>query len=96
MATVILARHGRTTANTSGVLAGRGKGVHLDEQGMEQARAAAERLSGLPLAAIVTSPLERCKQTAQAVNQRQPTRLKVASERGLLECDYGRDRKSVV
>src|SRR3954447_6126034 len=47
MATVILARHGRTTANASGVLAGRTKGVHLDEKGVEQACEAGERLAGL-------------------------------------------------
>jgi probable phosphomutase (TIGR03848 family) len=89
MATVILARHGRTTANATGVLAGRTKGVGLDEHGVEQARSAGARLAGLPLAAIVTSPLERCRQTAREVNAAQPARLKVASERGLLECDYG-------
>lgn len=89
MALVILARHGRTTANATGVLAGRTKGVGLDERGVEQARAAGERLARLPLAAIVTSPLERCRQTAREVNAAQPARLKVASDRGLLECDYG-------
>lgn len=89
MATVILARHGRTAANATGVLAGRTKGVSLDEQGVAQARAAAERLSGLPLAAIVTSPLERCRETARELNAAQPSRLRVAAERGLLECDYG-------
>jgi probable phosphomutase (TIGR03848 family) len=89
MATVILARHGRTTANATGVLAGRGKGVHLDEHGLEQARAAGKRLAGLPLAAIVTSPLERCRETAREINRTQATPLRVANERGLLECDYG-------
>ncbi len=89
MATVILARHGRTTANAAGVLAGRGKGVHLDEHGLDEARTAGERLAGLPLAAIVTSPLERCKETARAISRAQPSPLRVATERGLLECDYG-------
>jgi probable phosphomutase (TIGR03848 family) len=89
MATVILARHGRTTANATGVLAGRTKGVGLDDLGIGQARAAGERLSGLPLAAIVTSPLERCRQTAREIGAAQPTSLRVATERGLLECDYG-------
>ena len=66
MATVILARHGRTAANTGGVLAGRSKGVHLDETGIAQAEAAA-RAAGRasPLAAVVTSPLERCRETAK-------------------------------
>ena len=66
MATVILARHGRTAANNGGVLAGRTKGVHLDETGVAQARAAAGRLDGLQLAAVVTSPLERCRETARS------------------------------
>src|SRR5690349_21757813 len=85
MATVILARHGRTTANTGGVLAGRSKGVHLDETGEEQARAAAERLSGLTLAAVVTSPLERCRETARLM----APGVRALSDRRLLECDYG-------
>lgn len=89
MATVILARHGRTTANASGILAGRGKGVHLDEHGLEQAKAMGDRLVGLPLSAIVTSPLERCKETAREIARAQPNPIKVTSERGLLECDYG-------
>ncbi len=89
MATVILARHGRTTANATGVLAGRSKGVHLDDHGLEQARAAAERLAVLPLAAVVSSPLERCRETAREIGRAQPSPLKPVTERGLLECDYG-------
>ena len=85
MATVILARHGRTTANTGGVLAGRTKGVHLDETGEAQARAAAERLDGLSLAAVVTSPLERCRETATLM----APGVRPVSDRRLLECDYG-------
>ena len=67
MTTVILLRHGRTTANAGGVLAGWTPGVHLDETGRAQVAAVAERLAKVPLAAIVTSPLERCRQTAEAV-----------------------------
>jgi probable phosphomutase (TIGR03848 family) len=89
MATLILARHGRTTANVTGVLAGRSKGVHLDDTGLEQARAAAERLAGLPLAAVVSSPLERCRETAREIVREQGAPPKVSTERGLLECDYG-------
>src|SRR5690242_9992401 len=89
MATLVLARHGRTTANVSGVLAGRSRGVHLDEHGLEQVRAAAERLAGVPIAAVVTSPLERCRETAKVIARRQDPPSKVSSERGLLECDYG-------
>jgi probable phosphomutase (TIGR03848 family) len=89
MATVILARHGRTIANATGVLAGRSKGVHLDEKGVAQARAAGERLAQLQLATVVSSPLERCRETAKEINKLQPGPLKIATERGLVECDYG-------
>jgi len=89
MATVILARHGRTSANTSGVLAGRSKGVHLDELGEKQAAAAGARVAGVPLAAIVTSPLERCRETAVAISKAQATRLTVRAEKALAEVDYG-------
>jgi probable phosphomutase (TIGR03848 family) len=85
MATVILARHGRTAANATGVLAGRSKGVHLDDTGTAQARAAAERLAGLELAAVVSSPLERCRETARLLVPGQKT----LSDRRLVECDYG-------
>jgi probable phosphomutase (TIGR03848 family) len=67
VSTVILLRHGRTTANTGGVLAGWTPGVQLDEAGVAQAQAVGERLAKVPLAAIVSSPLERCLQTAEAV-----------------------------
>lgn len=85
MATVILARHGRTRANAGGVLAGRSPGVQLDDHGRSQATAAASRLEGLPLAAVVSSPLARCRETARLlVPDREPE-----VERGLVECDYG-------
>src|SRR4051794_31682395 len=61
--TVLLVRHGRTTANTAGVLAGWTEGVSLDEAGQAQVRALAQRLAGVPLAAVVSSPLQRCKET---------------------------------
>jgi probable phosphomutase (TIGR03848 family) len=65
--TVILLRHGRTTANTGGVLAGWTPGVRLDETGEAQVAAVGERLAKVPLAAVVSSPLERCAQTAAAI-----------------------------
>ena len=52
MPTVILVRHGRSSANTSGTLAGRTPGVKLDDTGVQQAAAVAQRLAELPLAAI--------------------------------------------
>jgi probable phosphomutase (TIGR03848 family) len=87
MATVILARHGRTSANATGVLAGRTPGVRLDEVGTDQARAAARRLEGLTLAAAFTSPLQRCRETSSLLLAGSGVKPRV--EKGLNECDYG-------
>jgi probable phosphomutase (TIGR03848 family) len=89
--TVLLLRHG-LTAMTGPVLAGRTPGVHLDERGTAQAAAVADRLAVLPLAAVVTSPLERCAETARAVTRAQKAAGRTVpqrSDRRLLECDYG-------
>jgi probable phosphomutase (TIGR03848 family) len=85
--TVLLLRHGRSTANTSGVLAGWTPGVALDDRGREQAEAIALRLGGLPLAAIVSSPLQRCQETVAPLVKK--TGLKRATEKRLGECRYG-------
>ncbi len=88
MATVLLVRHGRTTANVDGTLAGTSPGVLLDDRGVDQARRLAERLAPLHAARIVTSPLERCRQTAELlVGDRSDPPVDV--EVGLTECDYG-------
>ncbi|GAB6987430.1 histidine phosphatase family protein [Nocardioides pyridinolyticus] len=89
MATVILVRHGRTTANTAGTLAGRLPGVRLDDTGSEQAARTGERLAVVPLAGVVSSPLERCKQTAKAIVRAHPAAPRLSTERGITECDYG-------
>src|SRR3954468_7984176 len=85
--TVVLLRHGRTTANTGGVLAGWTPGVQLDEKGQQQAQAVAERLAEVPLAAIVSSPPERCVHTATTVAAGRE--LTVQTDDRLGEARYG-------
>lgn len=85
--TVILLRHGRSTSNTAGILAGRSDGVDLDDKGNAQATEIVERVSGLAIRAVVSSPLLRCLQTVEplaAALGLQP----VADDR-LSEVDYG-------
>ena len=84
MATVLLLRHGRTTANATGTLAGR-TAVGLDDAGVGQARAVGERLSGVALATVVSSPLLRCRQTLDAALPG----VDPVIEPGLVECGYG-------
>ena len=87
MATVILLRHGRSTANVAGVLAGRSPGVDLDDVGRAQAEALPARLEHVRIDRIVSSPLERCRQTVAplAVDRDLPVHV----EDDLAEVDYG-------
>ena len=87
VATLILLRHGRSSANGAGVLAGRMPGVGLDETGLAQAGRLVERLAGVPLADIVQSPLERCAQTVAPLAVARGLDPTVEPE--LSEVDYG-------
>ena len=88
MSTLLLVRHG-LTALTGPVLTGRTPGVHLDERGQKQAAALAQRMAVVPLSAVVTSPLERCVETAQAVRDAQPGEPEWQVDERLIECGYG-------
>ena len=87
MTTLILLRHGRSSANVAGVLAGRTPGVELDEKGREQADKVVERLAGVPIAEIVCSPMLRCEQTVAPLAKDRG--LTPVTEDDLAEVDYG-------
>ena len=89
MATVLLVRHGRTAANSAGVLAGRSPGVELDEVGRAQAATLGERLVPVPLTKIISSPLQRCRQTAHALLAARSEPVPSSIESRLTECGYG-------
>jgi probable phosphomutase (TIGR03848 family) len=89
MATVLLVRHGRTTANAAGILAGRAAGVGLDQIGRDQAALTGTRIAAVPLVAVVASPLERCQQTAEYIIDRQAGTPHTSVDPDLTECDYG-------
>lgn len=85
--TVILLRHGRSTANTARTLAGRTPGVGLDETGHTQASALCARLDGLPVEAVVRSPLMRCRETIEPLAT--ALGLEPEVDDRLIEVDYG-------
>ncbi|MET8853244.1 histidine phosphatase family protein [Amycolatopsis sp. NPDC004625] len=87
MSTVILLRHGKSTANGSGILAGRSPKVNLDDTGRAQAEKLVERFDGVPLAGLVVSPMLRCKQTVGPLAAARG--LEKVVEPGLSEVDYG-------
>ncbi len=83
MTVMILIRHGRSTANARGVLAGRGEGVALDEHGRGQAAALQPVLAHVEH--IYSSPMARCVETAAGAGFAEP---RIVDD--LNECDYGR------
>ncbi len=87
MTTLILLRHGRSSANVAGVLAGRTPGVELDDTGRVQADKVVDRLAGVPLARIVCSPMLRCEQTVAPLAEARE--LVPVTEPELAEVDYG-------
>ena len=84
--TLILVRHA-VTAQTGPLLSGRAPGIPLSEDGQAQAKATAERLAALPIAAVYASPIERTTETAEAIAA--PHGLEVRALPGVLEADYG-------
>lgn len=87
MTTLILLRHGRSAANAAGVLAGRSPGVELDDVGLAQAQKLVDRLTGVPVAGIVCSPMVRCEQTVAPLAKDRG--LTSVPEPELAEVDYG-------
>jgi probable phosphomutase (TIGR03848 family) len=86
MTVLLLIRHANTDA-AGKRLTGWSQGVHLNARGREEAERLADRLEGIPVDAIYSSPLERCRETIAPLARRRG--LPVAGCRGLLEVDYG-------
>jgi probable phosphomutase (TIGR03848 family) len=91
MSTLLLVRHG-LTAMTGPVLAGHTPGLALDERGIRQAAAVAKRIAVLPVSTIVTSSLQRCQETAEAIRAAQRDAGRDPDwhvDDGIVECRYG-------
>jgi probable phosphoglycerate mutase len=79
-------RHGETPLSIEKRFSGRGEAA-LTDRGIAQAEAAAVRLAGVGLDAIVSSPLRRTRQTAEIVAAK--AGLDVVIEDGFAETDFG-------
>jgi probable phosphomutase (TIGR03848 family) len=86
---VLVVRHG-LTASTGTALTGWTPGISLDDRGRAQAKAAGARLAGVRVDAIISSPLDRCRQTAQEIaDARAGPPLEVQVDERVGECHYG-------
>ncbi|MEJ7584879.1 MAG: MSMEG_4193 family putative phosphomutase [Acidimicrobiales bacterium] len=85
---VLYVRHGQTPT-TGATLPGRAPGLHLADAGVSQAQAAADRIGALKrvVAAVYASPMERAQETAAPIARAR--KLRIRTERGLNECDFG-------
>ena len=87
MPTILLIRHCENEYSRTGRLPGRLPGIHLNEHGRVQAQALAEKLTGMSVKAIYSSPLERALETAEPIAK--ALGLTVIPRHGLIETDPG-------
>src|SRR6266702_4660281 len=85
--TLLIIRHGQTAWNVEHRLPGRLPGIELNDIGRQQAARLAEALTILPISAIISSPLERARETAEIVVKGRD--LPVQLEPDLMDTDVG-------
>ena len=86
MPKVILVRHGKTQWNAEGRYQGK-MDIPLNEEGNEQARRVGEALKAFPVKAVYSSPLSRCRETAEEIAKHHGLEVKV--KEGFKEIDHG-------
>jgi len=85
-ATILLIRHA-AHVELGRTLSGRRRDIALSAEGLEQAEIVADLLGVEPLAAVYSSPRERCYYTARAIAEQQSLQVETAD--GLAEVDFG-------
>jgi probable phosphomutase (TIGR03848 family) len=88
LASVILVRHSRSTANTAGVLAGQAPGISLDETGFTQAQGLTARIGDVLISRVISSPLQRCIETISPWHEKY-CKTAIEIDESFIESDYG-------
>ncbi|MDK2981649.1 MAG: phosphoserine phosphatase [Chloroflexota bacterium] len=86
IARLIFVRHGRTTRNTESRIGARDDS-ELDEIGLQQAQAVAQRLHDFPVSRVYTSPIRRAHHTAETIATE--LALPLVEQPDLTEYDFG-------
>jgi probable phosphoglycerate mutase len=86
--TLLIVRHGQTTWNVEHRLPGQLPDVALNDIGKQQAARLAEALKVLPISAVVSSPLERARDTAAYLIEGR--NLEIQLEPDLMDTNVGR------
>lgn len=87
MTQLILVRHGQTAWNRKPRFRGQ-YDIELDEVGLAQALATADKLARFPIAAVYSSPLKRALATAQPIAD--VFGLSVQPHNGLMDINFGK------
>jgi broad specificity phosphatase PhoE len=85
MLTVILTRHGHTDRSEPDQYTGQSVQAHLTETGRVGALALGQRLAGIDLARVISSPLERAVDSARLIRPEADVEI----DDRLMEADYG-------
>src|SRR5689334_12092996 len=86
MTTFYLVRHGSNDYFRH-TLVGRTPGIHLNDAGRREAQAVADALAKEKIRHVFSSPLERCRETAEPIAQKLGVKLQIAD--ALNEVDFG-------
>lgn len=84
---IYLIRHGESIANTQGIYQGITYDTDLTDLGKKQAQALAERLGKIEIDYIISSPLKRTRQTAEAIGHQKKMQMKI--EERIIETNHG-------
>lgn len=82
---IYIVRHGETTENANNCLVGR-INSGLTQEGINQAKEVAKKFETIKVDLIVSSPLDRCKQTARVISE---DRIPIVYKDELLGRDHG-------
>ena len=85
---ILLVRHGQSTFNVEGRLPSQIPNIPLTDEGRRQAHEAAVALAGLQISAIISSPLQRARETAEIIAR--GWGLPVREESRLMDTEMGR------
>ena len=88
MPLILLIRHGENDYVKEHRLPGRKPGIHLNKNGLSQAKAVAKKLKSAPIKAVYSSPLERTMETAKPIAK--ALDLPIIPRQGLIETDVGK------
>ncbi len=83
-----LVRHGESVANTEGIYQGQTYDTPLSELGQRQANALGDRLRDIQIDRLITSPLTRTRQTADAI-AKWHAEVSVEVEPKIIETNHG-------